>query len=84
MKNKDKIVTDLRNRMTKTFWDSQEKMFVRFRINREEKRICWMRQVSIDRRRWIDWNCYLKLSEVITCIEKIRSGEKVNLSIVII
>lgn len=84
MKNKDKIIRDLRNRITKTFWDEKEKMFVRFRINREEKRICWIRQVSIDRKRWIDWNSYLTLREVISSIEQIRSDEKINLSILII
>ena len=75
----------LRNGKDLILFDRTEKMFVGFKLNSNEKIICWKRLVSKDKRNWIVWNEYLSLKEVDAIITELKTKkEKMNLSIAII
>ena len=40
-------------------------LFIKLQLNRREKRICWERWISKDRRSWMNWNLFLSLREVL-------------------
>jgi hypothetical protein len=75
----------LRNGKDLILFDRIERMYVGFKLNSNEKMICWKRLVSKDKRNWIVWNEYLSLKEVDAIITELKTKtEKMNLSIVII
>jgi hypothetical protein len=75
----------LRNGKDLILFDRIEKMFVGFKLNSNEKMICWKRLVSKDKHNWIVWNEYLSLKDVDAIITELKTKtEKRNLSIAII
>ena len=75
----------LRNGKDLILFDRIEKMFVGFKLNTNEKMICWKRLVSKDKNNWIVWNEYLSLKEVDAIITELKTKtEKMNLSIAFI
>ena len=75
----------LRNGKDLILFDRIEKMFVGFKINTNEKMVCWKRLVSKDKRNWIVWNEYISLKDVDGIINELKSKtNRKNLSIVII
>ena len=78
-------LSTLRNGENLILFDRIEKMFVGFKLNTNEKMICWKRFVSRDRRNWICWNEYLSLKDVDGIINELKTKKnRTNLSIVII
>ena len=71
-------VSKLRNRMVLTYFESPTKVFYRFRINPDEKRVFWMKEASLDRRNWIAQNHFLGIKDVIFEIIKIRRNNQLN------
>lgn len=67
--NMKDIIQQLRHGERVTFYDRYDKMFVTYQLNRYEKRIYWERWVSKDRRNWLNWDKYLSLKDVLSCIE---------------
>ncbi len=53
-------------------WDKANKMFIQFQINKKDSQICWERYVSKDRINWVNWNKYLRLKDVIQCINELH------------
>ena len=75
----------LRNSKDLILFDRIEKMFVGFKLNTNEKMICWKRLVSKDRRNWVCWNEYLSLKDVNNIINELKTKtNRKKLSIVII
>lgn len=75
----------LRNGNDLILFDRIEKMFVGFKLNKNEKMICWKRMVSKDRRNWVCWNEFLSLKDVNNIINELKNKtNRKNLSIVII
>ena len=74
----------LRNGKNLIFFDRIERMFVGFKLNKNEKNICWKRLVSKDQRNWISWNEFLSLKDVDSIITELNSKtEKLKLSIAV-
>jgi hypothetical protein len=74
----------LRNGKNLIFFDRIERIFVGFKLNTNEKHICWKRLVSKDKRNWVVWNEYLSLKDVDAIItELMTKTERINLTIVI-
>lgn len=74
----------LRNRKDLILYDRIDKMFVGFKLNTSDNRICWKRFVSKDRRNWVCWNEYLSLKDVDNIINTIKNKiELTQFSIVI-
>lgn len=46
------------------------KMFFRFRLNPSEKRIFWIKEISLDKRNWVIQNKYLSLKDVLEIVRK--------------
>jgi hypothetical protein len=40
-------------------------LFIKLQLNRRERRVCWERWVSKDKRSWMNWNLFLSLREVL-------------------
>ena len=75
----------LRNGNDLILFDRIEKMYVGFKLNTNEKMICWKRLVSKDRRNWIVWNEYLSLKDVDGIINELKTKKnRKNLAIIII
>ena len=75
----------LRNGKDLILFDRIEKMFVGFKLNTNEKMICWKRMVSKDRRNWVCWNEYLSLKDVDGIINELKSKRnRKNLAIITI
>ena len=75
----------LRNGKDLILFDRVEKLYVGFKLNANEKMICWKRLVSKDRRNWIVWNEYLSLKDVDGIINELKTKTNhKNLSIIII
>ncbi len=78
-------LSTLRNGENLILFDRIEKMFVGFKLNTNEKMICWKRMVSKDHRNWICWNEYLSLKDVDGIINELKSKtNRKNISIIII
>ena len=78
-------LTILRSGKDLILFDRVEGFFVGFKLNSNEKNICWKRLVSKDKRNWIVWNEYLTLKEVNAIINELKSKiERMKLAIVII
>jgi hypothetical protein len=66
-------------------FDKIEKLYVGFKLNTNEKMVCWKRLISEDKRNWVCWNEYLSLKDVDGIINDLKTkSEKLNLSTVII
>ena len=75
----------LRNGNDLILFDRIEQMYVGFKLNTNEKMVCWKRLVSKDKRNWVCWNEYLSLNDVDGIINKLKSKtNQTNLSIIII
>ncbi len=75
----------LRNRYDLILFDRVEKLYVGFKLNANEKMICWKRMVSKDRKNWVCWNEYLSLKDVNGIINELKNKtNRKNLAIVII
>ena len=75
----------LRNGNDLILFDRIEKMYVGFKLNTNEKMICWKRIVSKDHRNWVCWNEYLSLKDVDGIINELKTKTNhKNLSIIII
>ena len=78
-------LTILRSGKDLILFDRVERMYIGFKLNSNEKNICWKRLVSKDKRNWIVWNEYLSLKEVNAIINELKSKkERMKLAIVII
>jgi len=66
----------LRNGQPLDLFDSTNKLFVKFQLNRAEKFICWKRYVSKDRRNWICWNEFLSLKDIDSFIKEIIANRQ--------
>ena len=69
------IILKLRNgESIKTFGKTRsvggKKMFTKYQLNRKEKFICWQRFESFNAHDWIEQNSYLRLKDVMGCIER--------------
>ena len=74
----------LRNGKDLILFDRIEKLYFGFKLNTNEKLICWKRLVSKDRKNWIVWNEYLSLNDVDGIINELKSKtNQTNLSIII-
>lgn len=68
------IIKKLRDKEVVNFFDSKNKLFIKFQINKKEtKFIYWQRFVSKDRRNWTEWNRYLSLKETAFCINSLKN-----------
>ena len=75
----------LRNGKDLILFDRIEQIYVGFKLNTNEKMICWKRMVSKDRRNWVCWNEYLSLKDVDGIINELKTKTNhKNLSIIII
>ena len=75
----------LRNSKDLILFDRIEKLHVGFKLNTNERMICWKRLVSKDRRNWVCWNEYLSLKDVDGIVNELKTKtNRTNLSIVII
>jgi hypothetical protein len=63
-------VKNLRDGRRVTIFDRSTKTFIRFRLNPSEKRICWIKEVSLDRRNWVNHNLYFSLHDVMLSIKQ--------------
>lgn len=63
----------LRNGQPLNLFDTVDKLFVKFQLNKAEKFVCWKRYVSKDRRNWVCWNEFLSLSDVDRAINRMIS-----------
>lgn len=63
----------LRNGKDLILFDRIEKLYVGFKLNANEKMICWKRLVSKDKRNWIVWNEYLSLKDVDGIINDLKN-----------
>lgn len=70
--DKLKIIKKLRDGEHIRFYNSKEKLFVQIQLNKQEKRICWERWVSKDKRNWVNWNYYLDMKSVLQVVEQIN------------
>ena len=78
-------LTILRSGKEIILFDRVERMYIGFKLNSNEKYICWKRLVSKDKRNWIVWNEYLSLKEVNAIINELKSKkERMKLAIVLI
>ena len=66
-------IKQLRNRENLRLFDTKEKIFIHLQLNKKEKRVCWQRYVSKDRRNWIKHNDYLSLRDCWNILEKVKS-----------
>ena len=74
----------LRKKKDLILFDRIDKMFVGFKFNTTDDKVCWKRFVSKDRRNWVCWNEYLSLKDVDKIINTIKNKiELTQLTIVI-
>lgn len=67
------LVRKLRNRQTVRFFDRNNKIFIAFCINRNEKcSVFWEKHVSLDKRNWVKQNEYLSLKDVLRIVDRIN------------
>ena len=62
------IVKKLREGRRVTIFDSSTKTFIRFRLNPSEKRVCWVKEVSLDKRNWVIHSGFYSLHNVVKSI----------------
>jgi hypothetical protein len=67
-------IKTLRDRQPVTFFKKidgyAQKIFIRFRLNKEEKFICWQMFYSLDRKNWNEQNRYMSLKDINVFISK--------------
>jgi hypothetical protein len=66
-------VLKLRHRESITMLEKPSNTFYRFRINKDESRLFWIREASLDRKNWVIQNHFLSLKDVIFFIYKIKA-----------
>ena len=50
-------------------------MFTTIQLNRRDKRVCWERWISKDRKSWINWNVHLSLRDVLQIYNDNEKGK---------
>lgn len=70
--SKLEIIKKLRNKESIRFFNTKDKTFVHIQLNKQEKRICWERWVSKDKRNWVNQNYYLDMKSVLQVVEDIN------------
>lgn len=60
-----RIVEKLRGRQTVTIFDGQDRTFYRFRLNPNEKSVCWIQEASLDRNNWVNQYPFCSLRGVL-------------------
>jgi hypothetical protein len=70
------LVQKLRESRKVTIFDGSTKTFYRFRLDRTEKRVYWIKEASLDQRNWIKQIYYLSLKGVMKEIyrNKVRNN----------
>lgn len=58
------MIKKLRDGNKIRLYDSHERLFIQFQLNKNENNICWERWVSADQRNWVNHNLFLSLKEV--------------------
>lgn len=59
------FISRLRRGESVKFLDPDTKLFHHFQINKSEKRVCWERYVSYDRRNFVKWNVCLHIRDIL-------------------
>lgn len=68
----------LRKGCVLNLFDTTDKMFVKFQLNRKDERICWERWVSKDKRSWVNWNLYLSLRNVSDILKSLNEKQQLR------
>ena len=50
-------------------------MFTTIQLNRRDKRVCWERWISKDRKSWFNWNVHLSLRDVLQIYNDNEKGK---------
>jgi len=60
------FISRLRYGESINLFDRKTKLFHHIQINRKEKRVCWERYVSSDKKNWIKWNVCLSIKDILS------------------
>ena len=72
------IVQKLREGRRVTIFDGGGKTFYRFRLNPSEKRVFWIKEVSLDERNWVIQNTFFSLRNVMQNIYNNKVKNNIN------
>ncbi len=62
----NEAIKQLRHGGSLSMFDTSEKLFIRIQLNRKENFVCWERWVRKSGGRWVNWNLYLSLKDIIS------------------